>query len=238
MRIFIYKILNTVNNKIYIGQSISPHKRLKAHYADAIHPTKKKFLLQKAMVKYGFDVFSLEIIEECNNSTNADDREIYWIDKYDSRNTKNGYNIAAGGYGGRGLKHSIEWKEMMSKIQIGRKLSIESKKKISEANNGENNGMYEKSHTSLTREKMSSSQNKSRSIRGPLSEDHRKKIKESIANSNKNRLKNGSISLELKTKIFEMYKSCKYTKNKIAELVGLKPNTVIKIIRTLKSKDI
>lgn len=47
------------------------------------------------MRKYGIDNFSLDILEEVKDSSQLNDREIYWIKYYNSYN--NGYNQTIGG---------------------------------------------------------------------------------------------------------------------------------------------
>jgi hypothetical protein len=51
-----------------------------------------------AFAKYGLENFEVTTIEEVN-VTQLDEREIYWIAKYDSFNK--GYNATIGGSGGR-----------------------------------------------------------------------------------------------------------------------------------------
>ena len=52
------------------------------------------YLLSRAFRKYGIENFSFEILEECSKE-DLDDREIYYISKYDSY--FNGYNQTTGG---------------------------------------------------------------------------------------------------------------------------------------------
>ncbi|MCM3387334.1 GIY-YIG nuclease family protein [Ureibacillus chungkukjangi] len=89
----IYKILNKLNGKVYIGQSkrlsvrINSHKRaLRNNAHDNIH-------LQKAFNKYGEDSFEYIIIEECTDDI-LTDRELFWINYYNSHNREYGYNLA------------------------------------------------------------------------------------------------------------------------------------------------
>lgn len=82
----IYKITNTINGKCYIGQSIDIVRRWRQHRTD--YQTEEKVLYQ-AMRKYGFENFSFEVLEECK-ATVLDERELFWINEYDSYN--NGYN--------------------------------------------------------------------------------------------------------------------------------------------------
>ena len=52
--------------------------------------------LYQAMRKYGIENFSFEVIEECLPEE-LNEREIYWIDYYDSFNKEKGYNMTPGG---------------------------------------------------------------------------------------------------------------------------------------------
>lgn len=95
----IYIIKNSVNNKVYIGQAQDAAKRWLQHIYDARYENKKgihKQVIHKAISKYGYDKFHYEILE--SQIENYDEREKYWIQKYDSI-VPNGYNIAPGGSG-------------------------------------------------------------------------------------------------------------------------------------------
>ena len=96
---YIYKISNTVNNKIYIGQtSRTVEKRWNLHKRTAKNPSylSYSYPLYQAMRKYGIDNFQIEVIEETDNK-NLNEREVYWISYYDSYNK--GYNMTLGGEG-------------------------------------------------------------------------------------------------------------------------------------------
>ena len=93
----IYKITNTINNKIYIGQSVNIAKRW-TQYKNIYDYTIKTPII-KAIEKYGINNFKFEIIETCSIE-DLDEREIYWIKYYDSNKT--GYNVTAGGEHCRG----------------------------------------------------------------------------------------------------------------------------------------
>ena len=104
---FIYKITNKVNDKVYIGQTKRTIKiRWKEHLKNASVFDLRNLPLYKAMNKYGKENFSVEEIEECEDSQ-LDEREIYWISFYDSY--YNGYNGTEGGIGG--LKKNYEHME-------------------------------------------------------------------------------------------------------------------------------
>lgn len=99
----IYKIENKVNGKVYIGQSIDIKTRWKCHINYLNNGTHNNKHLQSAWNKYGKENFSFNIIEECDVE-DLNEREIYWIDKYDSYINKNGYNLTLGGDGGRTIE--------------------------------------------------------------------------------------------------------------------------------------
>ena len=95
----IYKIKNTVNNKVYIGQSVDIKSRWQSHRADAFNPNvaqKYKSSLYSAIRKYGIDNFKFEVIEECNRES-LNEKEVFWIGYYNSNNPKFGYNMTPGG---------------------------------------------------------------------------------------------------------------------------------------------
>lgn len=90
----IYKITNLINGHSYIGQSICIEQRWKNHK----HYDKdcENYPLYRAFRKYGIDNFSFEIIEECEPNF-LDEKEIYWINFYNTLNE--GYNQTSGGSG-------------------------------------------------------------------------------------------------------------------------------------------
>lgn len=94
---YIYKIINDINDKIYIGKTVfSIDKRFKEHCCDAFKQRNKERPLYKAMREYGIEHFYIELIEECDDNL-ASDREIYWIGLYNTYS--NGYNATYGGDG-------------------------------------------------------------------------------------------------------------------------------------------
>lgn len=90
---FIYKITNQVNNKVYIGQTrFTVEHRWKQHLRH--FKSGRNTILYKAFKKYGVENFKVEPIEEVDVNS-LDQREIFWIAKYDSFNS--GYNATLGG---------------------------------------------------------------------------------------------------------------------------------------------
>lgn len=73
----IYKITNTKNDKVYIGQSVDIDKRVKTHKRN-ISKIDIDTKFYRALRKYKWDNFSVEVLEECE-VTDLDEREKYWI---------------------------------------------------------------------------------------------------------------------------------------------------------------
>lgn len=74
----IYRIINIINGKCYVGKSIDIEFRWKQHLRDI----DDNCLIHRAMKKYGIENFILEIVEECNGDM-LNNREKYWIKYYD-----------------------------------------------------------------------------------------------------------------------------------------------------------
>lgn len=91
----IYKITNDVNEKIYIGKTVtSLEERWAKHLSAAKNGNTH---LYRAMRKYGVEHFNISIIEDNISDEYLNEREIYWISYYDSMHT--GYNSTIGGDG-------------------------------------------------------------------------------------------------------------------------------------------
>lgn len=139
-KIGIYKIVNKVNNKVYIGQTGENFQRRYFFHnwklCNNIHDNK---YLQHSWNKYGKDNFQFEVIEEVEDISALDDREIYWIRYY--RENSDCYNIQDGGQP-KCLHQYISQEsrkhvgELNRQRMIGTKLSEETKHKMSESRKG------------------------------------------------------------------------------------------------------
>ena len=89
----IYYIKNKKNNKIYIGSSKNIHVRIKNHFAQLRRGLHPNIHLRMAYKKYGEDVFETGILEECSLDKLLE-RENYYMNLYNSLDSKFGYNIA------------------------------------------------------------------------------------------------------------------------------------------------
>ena len=137
----IYKVTNTVNGKIYIGQSINFKKRKRKHIYDSKNIL-DNMAFHKAINKYGESSFKWDILVNCPQQ-DLDTQEIYWI-SYWSSFGPNGYNLSKGGSGNKGHIFSKESIEKMRNAQLGKKASKATKLLMSSTRRGKDNPFSDK----------------------------------------------------------------------------------------------
>lgn len=92
----IYIIRNTVNDKVYIGQTtMTVHARFMTHLRPSTYKKLGTYKIYNAMNKYGTENFYYEVLEENVPINELDKKEIAYIKKFDS--FYNGYNSTPGG---------------------------------------------------------------------------------------------------------------------------------------------
>ena len=92
---YIYLITNTINSKVYVGQTVNVKNRKGRHWFEGKKPDSKNHLY-RSMYEHGVENFRFETIEECSMD-NVDERERYWISHYRSCDPAVGYNKEFGG---------------------------------------------------------------------------------------------------------------------------------------------
>lgn len=118
----IYQILNILDGKIYIGSAVDFNKRYYHHLYKLNNNSHKNKHLQAAWNLYGEENFIFMILENVDNNKNLIKEEQAWIDVSDCCNNKKGYNI-----------------NLKANSPLGRRVSEETKRKISLANKGRKN---------------------------------------------------------------------------------------------------
>ena len=91
----IYIIRNTVNDKVYVGQT---HVSIKLRFQNHLSAAKRglDYVIGKAIRKYGEDKFYVELLEECLVEE-LNEREQYWISFFRATDNRFGYNMSIGG---------------------------------------------------------------------------------------------------------------------------------------------
>lgn len=165
----IYKLTCHKNNKVYIGKSINIRNRLKQHRS-----SKNVSLLQRAILKHGWDSFNIEILEivedfdKLKDNVSLLEREAYYIELFESADTTKGYNVSKFSTDRTGLICSEETKKKISIGNLGKKYSDETREKMRKPKSDE------------TREKMRNSKlgKPSNKLGKKLSPETRGKIRE------------------------------------------------------------
>ena len=135
----VYMHVNKINHKKYVGiTKQKPQTRWRNGYGYDYKGSK----FNKAIKKYGWDNFEHFIL--CDNLTEkeAKDLEVFFIKKFDSYN--NGYNGTLGG----------DFVSLGNHNKLGKKLTNEQRKKISESHKGKTSWIKGKHHTDETKIKM------------------------------------------------------------------------------------
>lgn len=133
----VYKILNKVNGKFYIGSSIDIEKRFKSHRTQLNRGIHNNTYLQNAWDKYGENNFDFLILEIVDDIDILRDRETHYLQTTKCTDHNVGYNLLNNANVGLGVSASKEVRE-----------------KISKACSGTKNGNYGRKHTSQELERM------------------------------------------------------------------------------------
>ena len=111
---YIYRILNKINGKSYIGQTVHLNTRWLGHIRSSRDGSSK---IGEAIKKHGLENFEFLILEEVESQEDLDNLERHYISIFKTNMSSggHGYNLTDGGFSGvRGLKMSDETKAMMS----------------------------------------------------------------------------------------------------------------------------
>jgi group I intron endonuclease len=104
----VYKIVNLINNKVYVGQTTRSLER--RWYDHSNRKSKSCPALKAAIEKYGKQNFTIEVLEVCESLDKLNEQECFWILKLNTL-SPNGYNLMTGG---KNQKASEEKKKKQS----------------------------------------------------------------------------------------------------------------------------
>jgi group I intron endonuclease len=155
----IYKWTNKLTNDIYIGQSVDLAKRFIRYFNISYLKNRETLVISRALIKYGYSNFSLEILEYCDIAY-LTEREQYYLDKLNPK-----YNILKIAGSSLGHKLTEETKAKISKslkgiyvkeksALFGRTHSEETKALMALKKSDINNPLFGKTHTKETKELM------------------------------------------------------------------------------------
>jgi group I intron endonuclease len=164
----IYKIINVVNNKFYVGSAVNFSRRKARHFSELRHNKHNNRWLQASWNKHGESAFVFAIVEEVQDKRLLVEVENRWLKEHVGKEYC--YNIGVNavaptlGWSGeksptwgrkrtpeelaaqswKGKKHSEESKQKIRGALKGHHISISTRAKISATLSGEGNFWYGK----------------------------------------------------------------------------------------------
>lgn len=138
----IYKVTNLLSKKIYIGKTKGTLEERRKSHLEYTRQCKKRGIFQNALLKYGFENFTWEIIDSAETICELNEKEKYWIKFLGSQDVEIGYNMTSGGDGGdiistlsREGKYKPWNKGLSRELQpnFGKVFSLETREKIGKA---------------------------------------------------------------------------------------------------------
>ena len=112
MKSGIYKIVNKINNKYYLGSSKDFHVRKLKHFNELRKGKHHNIYLQRAFNKYGEENFEFIVLEECENTF---EREQELLNNLD---LKLCYNVSLSASGGDLIKNHPNREEIIRKTTL------------------------------------------------------------------------------------------------------------------------
>jgi group I intron endonuclease len=125
----VYCVTNRMNRRQYVGQtSRSLQERKREHEKDVVRLS-RKMPISRAVNKYGREVFDWEVLCECQNQEELNEKEKFFISSLNTL-VPNGYNVHEGGSPG---ELSKETREKLAATLRGRSFSDAHRAKLKEA---------------------------------------------------------------------------------------------------------
>lgn len=139
----IYVIKNLKTGHRYIGQSIDLKRRMRRQHQRLRDNKHENDYIQKHYNKYGDENFLFSIIETCPLEM-LDEKEIYWINYYDTMNRAKGYNLESGGNAQKIISEEARRKKQgCNNPMYGRKWNNTQRVRITLANRGNSKKLTE-----------------------------------------------------------------------------------------------
>jgi len=106
----IYKITNTENGKVYVGQSVTVNARLHRHRVSLAGGYHDNQYLQRSWDKYGEGCFTFEVIQRVDDVEKLTGIEQHWMDTLRAAEEEYGYNLRPAADTNKGFHHTEETK--------------------------------------------------------------------------------------------------------------------------------
>jgi group I intron endonuclease len=147
----VYCLINFTSLNIYVGSSKNIASRMRNYLNNSylMSIKNKNMPISRGLLKYGQQNFAVLIIEYCNLDV-ISLQETYWINKLLPY-----YNGLKKAYSSFGYKHTEVTKNILCKLAKIRKHSNKTKDLISSQLKGEKNPFYGKTHSELTKARIS-----------------------------------------------------------------------------------
>jgi group I intron endonuclease len=145
----VYALICRVTNKVYIGSSIKLGARLLDYMQPAYLGSRPNSPLIKAIIKYGYINFCFTVLETCK-PYEVLEREQYWLDLISPE-----YNLTPSAGSTLGVTLSKETRDKIRVARLGKALTLETRRLMSETRKGSNAYWYGKTFSDETKAKMS-----------------------------------------------------------------------------------
>lgn len=172
---YIYETTNLINGKKYIGKKVS-NIFVNSYYGSGI-------LLKKAIRKYGKNNFKVVLLDEAYNNIELNEKEKFYINKYNATKSDLYYNIAEGGEGGNLIMGYTDeqYNSFREKVSINTKLAMKNYSFSNEQRFKMGSPNRNKNISTTVRNKISKSlKGRPSKLKGiPLSDEHKRNISKS-----------------------------------------------------------
>lgn len=112
---YIYKITNTINRKVYIGQTVQKNPKMRWYDHCANTRRGKNTHLYNSMRLYGINAFTWEVIDSADTIDALNSKEEHWLNEY--KKTTEVYNVRGAGGNKTHSSKSIEKMKAAQKLR-------------------------------------------------------------------------------------------------------------------------
>jgi len=224
----VYQIKNLVNGKVYVGSSVNVDRRWNKHIQRLRSGKHENSYLLNSWRKYGETNFEFSLLEETDINKCVKEEQ-KWMDKLLACDRNKGYNLYPSARSPLGHKYSdevIEERKLRYKQNghpwLGRKHSIETKKKMRAAKLGIPKSEEHKKNLSISRQGIK------------LSLSHKEAISKAIKTENN---PNSKLTWEQVRNIRWLFNNEGASRSKLAREYSVGWTTVNRIVKNLSWKE-